>query len=153
MATSGAQTERRHEEPFVRQFSIFLPNRVGQLGELLDVLDQAELELAGISVVDSTDWAVVRMIFTECGKAREVLTRHAIAFTECEVLAVLLEEPGSLHRLCKTLVAAELNVQFAYPLLIRREGRPAMVLHVDDFLLGRQVLIKHGFTVLDHEDV
>ena len=41
MVTSGPQTQRRHEEPFVLQFSIFLPNRVGQLGELLDILGES----------------------------------------------------------------------------------------------------------------
>ena len=135
------------------QFSIFLPNRVGQLGELLDVLGQAEAEVAAISVVDSTDWAVVRMIFTEPGKARKVLTDHRIAFTECQVLAVVLEDAQALHRVCKALLGAELNLQFAYPLLIQREGRPAIAFHVDDMVLARQVLAKHGFTVHDHEDV
>lgn len=153
MVTSGPKTERRHEEPFVLQFSIFLPNRVGQLGELLGVLGDAGVEVAAISVVDSTDWGVVRMIFTEPGKARKVLTDHRTAFTECQVLAVVLEGPQALHRMCKALLAAELNVQFAYPLLIRHEGQPALAFHVDDMVLARQVLGKHGFTVLDHEDV
>ncbi len=153
MVTSEPHTTSRHEEPFVLQFSIFLPNRVGQLGELLDVLNEAEVEVAGISVVDSTDWAVVRMIFTEPGKARKVLAGRHIAYTECEVLAVVVEGPQTLHRLCKALVSAELNVQFAYPLLIQREARPALAFHVDDRVLACQVLVKHGFTVLDHEDV
>ena len=152
MVTSGAQTERRHEEPFVRQFSIFLPNRVGQLAELLAVLDEADVTVAGISVVDSTDWAVVRMIFAEPGKARVVLSAHRIAFTECEVLAAVLTEDQAMYQLCKALVAAELNVQFAYPLMIRRHDRPVIALHVDDALLAREVLVKHGFTLLDHED-
>ena len=152
MAMSRPQTQRRHEEPFVHQFSIFLPNRVGQLGELLELLDQAEVEVAGISVVDSTDWAVVRTVFTEPGKARAVLVGHRVAFTECEVLAVVLEADQALHQLCQTLVSAELNVQFAYPLLIRRDDRPVMVLHADDHVLAAKVLTKRGFRVLDHED-
>ena len=145
------RTERRHEEPFIRQFSIFLPNRVGQLAELLDVLNESEAKVAGISIVDSSDWAVVRMVFTEPGRAREVLKRHAIAFTECEVVAAVVSDDRPLHELCKALVGAELNLQFAYPLSIRRDGDPVMVLHVDDTVLAREVLTKHGFTLLDHE--
>ena len=153
MDTSRPATQRSHEEPFVRQFSIFLPNRVGQLSELLGLLEEAQVEVAGISVVDSTDWGVVRTIFTEPGKARAVLKRHGIAFTECQVLAAVVAEPQTLRRLCQALVSAELNVQFAYPLLLRRQGQPVLVLHVDDPVVACQVLAKHGFTLLDHEDV
>ena len=153
MSTSTPQTQRGHEEPFVVQFSIFLPNRVGQLSELLGLLNDQGVEVAGISVVDSTDWAVVRMVFGEPGKARAVMGRHGIAFTDTQVLAVVLDTPDGLRRACRALVAAELNVQFAYPLLIRRAGHPVLVLHVDDHVLAGRVLAKHGFTVLDHEDV
>jgi hypothetical protein len=152
MVTSRPQIERAHEEPFVRQFSIFLPNRVGQLNELLEMLTAREVDVIGISVVDSTDWAVVRMVFSDPGKAREVLTGHKVAFTECDVLAVVLAEPRTLQQVCKTLVAAELNVQFAYPLLTRRDDCPVMVLHADDGVMAVQALRKHGFTVLDHEE-
>ena len=153
MSTANPRTEQRHEEPFVHQFSIFLPNHVGQLAELLDTFDEAEAEVAGISVVDSTDWAVVRMVFTEPGKARMVLKRHGMAFTECEVLAAVISEDQSLHELCKALIAAELSIQFAYPLMIQCNDSPVIILHVDDTVLARAVLIKHGFTLLDHEDV
>ena len=153
MPTSGPQIERGHEMPFTQQFSIFLPNRVGRLNELLEVLDSAQVELAGISVVDSTDWAVTRMIFTDPDKAREILTRSRLAFTVNDVLAVVLAEPDTFSRMCKTLVSAEINLHFAYPLLIRRDDCPVLAIHLDDQLLGTQLLVKHGFTLLDHEDL
>jgi len=146
-------TQRGHEEPFVFQFSIFLPNRVGQLGELLDRLDRQGVEVVGISVVDSAEWAVVRMLFAEPGKARAVLSRHGVAFTETEVLAIVLDEPHGLGEACKALVAAELNVHFAYPLLIQRDGHPVVAFHVDDGVLACHILSKRGFTLLDHEDL
>ncbi len=139
--------------PFIRQFSVFMPNRVGRLGELLEGLGEAEVDLAGLSVVESTDWAVVRMIFTDTGKAREILTRQGASFTESEVLAVVLEEAGTLNRALKALVAAELNVDYAYPLLIRRDDSPVLALHVDDHVLAVGLLVKHGFTLVDHEDI
>jgi len=153
MSTSRPQTERGHEMPFIRQFSVFMPNRVGRLGELLEGLVEAEVDLAGLSVVESTDWAVVRMIFTDPDKAREILTRHGASFTESEILAVVLEEAGTLNRALKALVAAELNVDYAYPLLIRRDDNPVLALHVDDHVLAVGLLAKHGFTLVDHEDV
>ena len=139
--------------PFIRQFSVFLPNRVGRLGELLEGLAEAEVELAGLSVVESTDWAVVRMIFTEPGKAREVLRRQGASFTESEALAVVLSEAKTLNQVLKALVSAELNVGYAYALLIQREDSPVLALHVDDHVLAVQLLTKRGFTLVDHEDL
>jgi hypothetical protein len=153
MSTSTPQTERGHETPFVRQFSLFLPNRVGQLNELLATLTEEQVELAGISVIDSTDWAVVRMIFTDVGKARAILRRHGFTFTECDVLAVVLEGPETFQLVCKALLAAELNIAFAYSLLIQREKKPVLALYVDDQIMATQVLTRHGFTLLGHEDV
>lgn len=139
--------------PFIRQFSVFMPNRVGRLGDLLEGLGEAEVDLAGLSVVESTDWAVVRMIFTDPDKAREILSRQGASFTESEVLALVLDEAGTFNRALKALVAAELNVNYAYPLLIRRDDSPVLALHVDDHVLAVGLLAKHGFTLVDHEDI
>ena len=149
MSASGPQVQRAREGSLAIQFSIFLPNRVGQLSDLLNSLDDESIEVAGISVVDSTDWAVVRMIFINPDRARTVLQRRSVAFTETDVLAIVLEGPGSLRSACNALISAEMNVQFAYPLLIQQEGRPVLALHVDDHPLGRDVLVKHGFALLD----
>jgi len=153
MVTSRSQTERGHENPFIHQFSIFLSNRIGQLNELLSLLRDAKVQAAGISVVDSAECAVVRMIFTDPPRAREALTRHKIPFTECDALAVVLTDDDTLAEMLAALVAAELNVSFAYPLLIRRAGSPVLAFHVDDNVLAVHTLRKHGFTLLDHEDV
>jgi len=150
MSTPEPLTQRGYEMPFVVQFSLFLSNRVGQLNELLEILEENDLELAGISVVDSTDWAVVRMVFTAPDKAREVLTRRQIPFTEGQLLAIVLDEPQTFHKACKALVAAELNLQFAYPLLGQRRGHPVLAFHVDDPVLASHMLIRHGFSLLDH---
>ena len=153
MAMSGPQIERAYETPFIRQFNIFMPNRVGRLSELLTTLDEAEVEVAGMSVVDSADWAVVRMIFTDVGKARVKLTGAGVAFTESDVLAVTLDDIDTLSQVCKALVAAELNIQFAYPLFLRHNNYPVLVFHTDDHVLSAQILTKRGFTLLDHVDM
>jgi hypothetical protein len=147
-----SQIERGHEEPFVRQFSIVLPNRVGQLNELLAVLQQAKIEVMGISVVDSADWAVVRVIFSDPDKARQTLLTHGVAFTDAEGLAVVMPEPYSIGEVCKILLGAELNIHFAYPLFVQHEGRPVLCLNVDDPILAAQMLRKHGFQLLDMEE-
>lgn len=146
------QIQRAHEEPYAWQFSVFLPNRVGQLHELLRAMAENSLELLGISVFDSTDWAVARLVFSEPDKAREILSRCKLAFTECQVLLVVLQSPQTLGEATKLLLSAELNLHFAYPLLTHHEGQPVMVMNVDDHELAIQALIQHKFKLLGHED-
>lgn len=153
MAPERYQTAWCYEEPLAVQFSIFLANRVGQFKELLDLLVAQGIRLAGVSVVDSTDWAVIRMIVSEPDKARELLGAKRLPHTESEVLLVELDSRHSLSQVCTRLLQAEINLHFAYPLLVRPNDRPVIAMHVDDTVLATRTLIMHGTTLLGHADL
>jgi len=147
------ETARGYDEPPSIQFSVFLANRIGQLQELLILLAEEEIELLGISVVDSTDWAVIRVVLSDPDKAREIFRRRHMPFTESAVTLVELSGQDALSAICGYLVRAELSVHFAYPLIIHRNENPVMVIHVDDPLLATQTLLRHGIRVLGEEDL
>lgn len=147
------KTAKGHEDPFAVQFSVFLANRVGQLKELAEMFAQKAVPIVGLSIVDSTDWAVVRMVVSDSDKARHVLSAHALPFTESHVMLAEISDQESLSKLCTHLLAAEINVHFAYPLTVRSNDNPVMVFHVDDHVLATQILRNHGFTLLGHEDL
>jgi hypothetical protein len=153
MGTESYQTARSHEEPFAVQFSVFMPNRVGQFLEFLDALAPKDIQLVGVSVVDSSDWAVVRMIFLQPNHAREILKSTGHSFTESEILLVELISDETLREVCSHLLRGEINLHFAYPLTIRRHGNPVMALHVDDTILARDILLRHGITLVGWEDL
>ncbi|MFB3892965.1 MAG: acetolactate synthase [Phycisphaerae bacterium] len=144
---------RGHEEPYAVQFSVFLANRVGQLKDLMGVFPERSVEILGVSIVDSTDWAVVRIVSSDANAARALLQEHSLAFTESNVLLVELDGHAALSNICRHLVGAELNVNYAYPLTIRSNNHPVMVFHVDDHVMATQVLKSHGFTLIGHEDL
>jgi len=153
MSQVPSKTERTYKEPVAVQFSMFLANRVGQLKELMDYLAKEDIEVAGLSIIDSTDWAVIRVVFASNEKAREALKRHQIPFTESEVLLVCLPEPESLAGICDYLLRAEINVHFAYSLMVRHGDFPILVLHVDDLGIAQHVLLRHGMTLLGEGDL
>ncbi len=153
MDPAPPQTARDHETPFAIQFSIFLPNRVGQLRELLDDFAEHNVHVVGVSVVDATDWAVIRLIFVEPNRGRELLKHRGQSFTETEVLLVELDDDDTLRQLCSYLLGAELNVHFAYPLTLQSHQHPVMAVHVDDHVLATQVLTRHQLTLLGNEDL
>jgi hypothetical protein len=146
-------TELGYEAPRNVQFSVFIDNRVGQLRELLSVFDRQALVVAGLSIIDSADYAVVRMITSKSDLARRLLQRHKHPFSENDILVVELASDQTLHKMCACLLQAELNIHHAYPLLVRPRGLPTIALHTDDLTMASQVLVRKLFTLLGENDL
>jgi hypothetical protein len=156
MAQSATETPtaRGYQPPVNTQFSVFLDNRVGRLMDLLEIFDQAsQITLAGLSVVDSADHAVVRLLTSHSDLARRLLKRCSHTFSEIDVVAVELDNEHALVEVCEVLLAAELNIHYAYPLLVRPRGLPVVALHTDDTILAGQLLRRRNFCVLAENDL
>ena len=141
------------EPPRNTQFGVFLDNRVGKLLDLVDVFDGHALTLAGLSVVDSADHAVVRLLTSNSELARRLLQRANMTFSEADVLVVEMGRGKTLAELCRRLLQAELNIHYAYPLLVHPRGQPAIVIHCDDIFLSSQILRRKLFTLLGENDL
>lgn len=147
------QTARGYEPPRNTQFSVFVDNKVGRLLEVIEVFHGKPLVLAGLSVVDSADHAVVRLITSHGDLARRLLERHQLPFSEVSILAVELGQGKTLPEMCRCLLAAELSIHYAYPLLVRPRGLPAIAIHTDDPVLCGQILRRKLFTLLAENDL
>jgi hypothetical protein len=137
----------------LRQFTIFLENRVGRLQSLVRAVEHGPHEVVTIAIEESADSALVRMICVEPDATRDSLRADGFAFTESEVLAV--ELPGRkklpLMAITAALLTAEINIHYLYPLL-RRPGGAALILYVEDPTLAAQLLIRKGFVLLGQSD-
>ncbi|MHB1157868.1 MAG: acetolactate synthase [Phycisphaerales bacterium] len=141
------------QPPVNVQFSVFLDMRVGKMLELIDILQNQHLTLAGLSVMDATNHAVVRVLTSNHELCRRLLGRHNLAWTEVDVVIAELPGPGSLSELCTTLLRAELNLHYIYPLLVRPRGHAAVAFHTDDNVLAIQLLRRKLITVLAENDL
>ncbi|MFO0894267.1 MAG: hypothetical protein U0574_04845 [Phycisphaerales bacterium] len=149
-----SETEQGYAPPAVRQFGVFLDNKVGKLLELLKLFeDQEGLHLAAFSVLDSSDHAVVRLIFSNADLARHLLRKAGYTFSEIDLLVVELGDVRTLKSLCLHLLGAELNIRFAYPVMLQREGRPTVAIAVDDHTLAGQILLRKHYNLLGEEDL
>ena len=147
------QTMRGFEAPSVTQFSVFLDNKVGKLMDVIRTLDQpGGCSILGISVIETSDHAVVRLITDSADGARRCLREHGLTFSELDVLVVELADDKTLGGLCSTLLGAELNIHFMYPLLTARDW-PTIALAVDDPTFGGQILRRKCFTLLGEADL
>lgn len=147
-------TARGYGPPTVRQFSVFLENKVGRLLDLVRLFDEAhDVHLVAFSVLESSDYAVVRIIPNNADAARALLRRSGVAFAELDLLIVELCEGHTLSSMCLHLLGAELNIRFAYPLMLRPNGTPTIALSVDDQHLAGQILRKKTFRLLGEGDL
>jgi len=147
------QIAQGYEPPKNTQFSVFLDNRCGKLLHLLEVFEGHALKVVALNVVDSSDHAVVRILTSRSDLARRLLQRHQLPFSEASVLVIELDSSHTLALMCSSLLSAELNIFFAYPLMVRPHGQPTIALHTDDQLFAGQILRRKLFTLLGENDL
>lgn len=152
---TGLSTIRGRDYPGVRQFSVFLENRVGALLDLVRRLEASDNRIVALSVVDSADCAIIRLILSDPERAVETLQQAKLPFLECNLVLVQLPSgKAPIGMICKALLAAELNIHYAYPLMVGSAShRPVLAIHVDDYDTGNQTLQRQGFTVLSESDL
>ena len=123
------QTMRGRDYPTLRQFTVFLENRVGQL---LDVVRRIEISgnrILGFSINDSSDCALVRFLLRNPETGRETFERAGLSFFESDCIGVELPESGQpFQEICMAILQAEINIVRAYPLLGRSSGGPAIAM-------------------------
>lgn len=138
----------------VRQFSVMLPNRSGALASIVKLLRAANVEVIGLSVQDSRDATVARLVVSDPDAAAAVFMEKGIPHTDCELIVVAMREAGpGLLQCLEILKVAETNVDFAYALLPSSKGHALLALHVEDYEFAVSILHQSGFKVLYQEDL
>jgi hypothetical protein len=147
-------TMRGRDYPSIRQFTVFLENRVGQLLEVVRRFEGSNVRIVALSISDSTECAVVRFLLSDPEAGREVLERAGLAIVESDLIGVELpDSPQPLLQVCTALLQAEVNISQVYPLLARPHGRPAVALMVDNIEMALDTLASKGFSPINEDDL
>ncbi|MDZ4404563.1 hypothetical protein [Prosthecobacter sp.] len=157
MITSKPKTHSETSTPKgspVRQLSVFLHNRVGALMALVKLLTEHHIEVLGLSLQDTTELALVRLVPSDPETTEMLFIEKGIPHVVCPVTAVELRETDhSLAHALSALLSAEINIDFSYSLFVRPAQHPVFVLHLDSPDIGAEVLSSAGFKVLMQEDL
>lgn len=137
----------------VKQFSVFTENRVGRLHEVTALLKNHNVHVMGITVLDTTDSAIVRFLVDDVDKARELMINNDYAYTECEVLAVEISDESQLTGVLAALLEAEINIHYIYSFIKRPDGLAALAINAEDREVAAQSLNKRGYRVLTQSDI
>ena len=147
-------TARGRDWPSVRQFNVFVENRVGNLLSVVRHFETTDISIVSLTVNDSADCAIIRLVLSDPERALEIFQRAKLPVTESDLLVVQLPESGQpLIDICKALLAAEISIHYAYPLLIGPRGHAAVALHVEDHETAAATLSRLGFTLFTENDL
>lgn len=152
-AATPLDTAQGFSPPTVTQFSVFLTNKVGKMLDLVENFEGSPCQICALSVHEASDHAVVRIISNSAADARRILRGDNLPYSEHDVLVVELDYGHTLSGLCLSLLGAEINIAFAYPLMLKPNGKPTIALAVDDHTLAGQILRRKGFRLLGEADL
>lgn len=148
------QTARGRDWAALRQFSVFLENRVGNLADLSRAVEAADLRIVGLSIQDNADSAVVRLIVDDYERAHEWFDLSDYHVFETDVVAVELPDvKHPVSEACRTLLRAELDVHYAYTIALPHTPRGGLAIYVEDVDLALDVLGNSRLTVVTEGDL
>ncbi|MEO2021152.1 MAG: acetolactate synthase [Pirellulaceae bacterium] len=147
-------TMRGRSHPALRQFTVFLENRVGQLLDVIRRFEGSRVRIVALSINDATECAFVRFLLSHPEQGREILERAGLPMIETDLIGIELPNDAQpLLRVCKALLQAEINLIQAYPLFIRSNGNPVVALMVDNIETALETLATEGLTTICEDDL
>jgi hypothetical protein len=155
-ASSGIDfaTMRGRNYPAIRQFTVFLENKVGKLLEVIRRFEGSRVRIVALSISDNAECAFVRFLLSHPEQGREILERAGLAIVESDLIGVELPEGHqALSDICTALLQAEVNIVQAYPLLVHPRGSAAVALMVDNIEIAQETLGAKGFSMITEADL
>ena len=138
----------------VEQVSIFLENKSGRLAEVTAVLAGAGINIRALSLADTADFGILRLIVDDREKAKTVLKENGFTVSKTEVVAIRVpDKPGGLASVLKVLDGAGINVEYMYAFTQKDSEDAVIVYRFDDIDKALGVLEGSGVSVLTGEEV
>jgi len=138
----------------ISQLSIFLENKEGRLWNALDVLANAQLNIRALSLADTSDFGILRLIVQDPEKAKKILEENSFIVKVIDVIGIELDDtPGGLASVLKILNDNDINLEYLYAFTHEKTEKAILLLQSDDLNLLIKVLNKHHVCVVPPEEV
>ena len=138
----------------VKQISVFLENRPGALAEFTKILEMSSIDLRALSLAESEDFGIVRVIVDDPYKTIRILKDEGYVCSITKVIAVeIADKPGSLVKMLNVLGDNNVNLEYSYAFLAKKANSAFMILRVADNDKAIKVLTQNGIRPICHEDM
>ncbi|HOV86185.1 MAG TPA: ACT domain-containing protein [Syntrophobacteraceae bacterium] len=136
----------------VEQISVFLENKAGRLAEVTRILMESGVNIRALSLADTSDFGILRLIVNDNNKAKEALRARGFTVGKTDVVAVEVEDrPGGLHRILDVLYRANVNVEYMYAFVQQSGSNAVIIFRFDNLEEAVKVLTEHGVPVIEPE--
>lgn len=138
----------------IKQLSIFVENREGTLVTITDAIAKANVDIRAMSVADTNDFGIFRLIVTDYDKAKAALDDANCFVSITEVVGVAVDdEPGGLAKVIKILADHNINIEYMYAFITISRKFAYVVLRVADNEAAEKILLEHGIKLVSEEDI
>lgn len=138
----------------IKQLSIFVENREGTLVTVTDAIAKAGVDIRAMSVADTNDFGIFRLIVTDVDKAKQALDEANAFVSITEVVGVALEDkPGSLAKVVKILADNNINIEYMYAFITVSKQFAYVVLRVENNEETEKILVENGIKLVTEEDM
>ena len=136
----------------VKQISVFVENKSGSLAKITKVLSENNIDIQALSLADTTDFGILRLIVNAPEKAELILSENHFTIKETEVLAVAIDDaPGGLHKVLSVLEKEGIAIEYMYAFTGKGFDHALVILRVADNEAAEKILKNSGISVVDGE--
>ena len=138
----------------VEQISVFLENKSGRLADVASVLASADVNIRALSLADTTDFGILRLIVNDTEKAKQVLKNNGFTVGKTEVIGVeVADKPGGLAEILNVMKENTINVEYMYAFLQKSANKAIIIFRFDELEKAIDVLQKAGIKILKGEEI
>ena len=138
----------------IKQLTVFVQNQKGTVADVTDILSQHGINLRALSIAETQDFGILRLIVNDETAAEAVLGETGYLFKVIDVIGVKIgDEPGKLSEALRVLDRANINVEYLYAFMARTQKHAYVVLRVEENEEAEAVLTRAGFTLVAEADV
>lgn len=139
---------------FVKQISVFLENKSGRLAEVTNILGKNEIDISALSIADTTDFGILRLIVNKPDVALDVLKESGFTVSATDVIAISVEDkPGGLAKALDILYKNDIGIEYMYAFVGKITDEALVILKVDNSEEAMNALKENGIKILTPEEV
>ncbi|WP_022669676.1 ACT domain-containing protein [Hippea alviniae] len=138
----------------IRQISVFVENRPGRLLEVVELLGKHSINIKALSLADSTDFGIVRLVVKGTDDAIRVLKENGFTIAETHIIACMIDDkPGALANVLKILADNQINIEYMYGFASPIEGKAVMVFKFSETEKAEKILSENNIQMLSQEEI
>ncbi|WP_025270269.1 ACT domain-containing protein [Hippea sp. KM1] len=138
----------------IRQISVFVENRPGRLLEVVELLGMHNINIKALSLADSSDFGIVRLVVKGTDEAIKVLRDNGFTISETNIIACMIDDkPGALAKILRTLADNQINIEYMYGFASPIQGKAVMVFKFSELDKAERILQENGVQTLTQEEI